>query len=45
MFQSTILRMKLFPLDRCIARFHVVSRAGELGLPLLSYLENRVITL
>ena len=35
----------LLPLNRCIARFHVVSRAGELGLPLLSHLENRVVTM
>ena len=35
----------LLPLNRCIARFHLVSRAGELGLSLLSYLENRVVTM
>lgn len=33
------------PLNRCMACFDVVSRAGELGLPLLSYRENRVVTL
>ena len=39
------IAFRLLPLDRCIARFRVVSGAGELGLPLLSYLENRVVTL
>ena len=35
----------LFPLDRCLARCRVVSGAGELGVPLLSYRGNRVISL
>jgi len=32
-----------FPLNRCIARFHVVSKADELGFPTLSYLKNHVV--
>jgi len=39
------MSMRLFPLDRCIACFHVVSRASELVFPLLSYRESRVVTL
>ncbi len=36
---------RLLPFNRCMARFDVVSGAGELGFPLLSHLENRVVTL
>ena len=36
---------RLFPLNRCRARFRVVSGLGELGISPLSYLENPVVTL
>ena len=39
------IAFRLLPLNRRIARFDVVSREVELGLPLLSYRENRVVTL
>ena len=35
----------LLPLNRRIARFDVVSRTGELGLPPFSCRENRVVTM
>ena len=35
----------LLPLNRCMARFRVVSGMDELGFHLFSYLENRVVNL
>ena len=37
--------VSLLPLNRCMARFRVVSGMDELGFHLLSYLENRVVNL
>lgn len=44
-FHSIRNLLRLLPLNRCIARFCVVSWAGEPGLSLLSYRENRVVTM
>ena len=37
--------VRLLPLNRCMARFRVVSGMDELGFHLFSYLENRVVNL